>query len=146
MRRKLSAQAPVRFLPLCLLTPLACQGHYVLGEMPPVHAGSGGGDTTSNGGSNTTSNGGSSTTSNGGDTTGNGDLPQFACTKVASQQFDSATMQPYYVSPEVQTKVANLVNGMSATEKATQMIGIAAGQMDYQDVQRSPDVLIAGGA
>jgi len=94
---------------------------------------------------NGTSNSAGSGNTNPGNEAGAGNgLPQFDCKAVASQQFDSATMQPYYVSPEVKVKVANLLQSMSAAEKAGQMLGIPAGTMNYQDIERSLDVIVGG--
>jgi hypothetical protein len=75
--------------------------------------------------------------------TGNA-LPQFACTAVASQQFDVAYMQAYSESPEVTQAAAMTMSWMGPAEKASQMIGIPVGNMDYQDIERSPDVVAPG--
>jgi beta-glucosidase len=71
-------------------------------------------------------------------------LPQFACTSVASQQFDAEHMQPYSETPEVSKSAERAVSQMGAAERASQMIGIPAGNMDYQDIERSPDVVAPG--
>jgi len=69
-------------------------------------------------------------------------LPQFACNAVASQQFDAAYMRAYSVSPEVTKAAATTVSQMGPAERASQMIGIPVGNMDYQDIERSPDVVV----
>ncbi len=49
------------------------------------------------------------------------------------------------MSPDVTANVTKIVNSMSQSEKATQMIGIDLGaQPDYQDIERSPDVTVGG--
>ena len=82
---------------------------------------------------------------------GNGGAPnpsespaQFACTAVSSQQFDAAHMQPYVVSPEIESAVDATLDAMSASERALQMGGIPVGTMNYFDLNRSPDVEVAG--
>ena len=65
---------------------------------------------------------------------------QFACSAVASQQFDPAHMQPYRPSPDVAAQVSAALNVMSAAEKASQMSGIPVGAMDFTDINRAPDV------
>lgn len=71
-------------------------------------------------------------------------LPQFGCHAVASQQFDLAHMQPYSVSPEVSRAVDAALSTMSAAEKATQMLGVPVAAKDFTDINRSPDVTVAG--
>src|SRR4051812_27295716 len=75
-----------------------------------------------------------------------GNLPQFACTTVASQQFDSKYMEAYSVSPDVVKAVNDTIASMDGPQKASQMLGIdVAAQPDYQDIERSPDIKLGGG-
>jgi len=69
--------------------------------------------------------------------------PQFACDTVASQQFDKTYMQAYSVPDDVVADVASTLQLMSPADKAVQMIGIPPSG-DYQDIERSPDVTVAG--
>jgi beta-glucosidase len=70
--------------------------------------------------------------------------PQFSCSAVASQQFDSAHMQAYQVSQELTASVSAALSRMSPADKAAQMIGIPVGNYDYFDIYRSPDVQVDG--
>ena len=70
--------------------------------------------------------------------------PQFSCSSVASQQFDSAHMQAYHVSPEVTASVSAALSRMSPADKATQMIGVPIGTLNYWDIMRSPDARVDG--
>lgn len=70
-------------------------------------------------------------------------LPSFDCNN-ANPQFDSKYMEPYSVSQEVIDQVKETLAQMGPTEKATQMIGIPVGNMDYEDIERSPDVEVPG--
>jgi beta-glucosidase len=64
---------------------------------------------------------------------------------VASQQFDPAHMQPYSVSSDVTNTVNQVVNTMQLADQAVQMLGIPPGDgTNYQDIERSPDVTVAG--
>jgi len=71
-------------------------------------------------------------------------LPQFDCNEVASQQFDTAHMQPYRVSPSVTAAVSAALSQMSPADEAGQMLGLPVGTMNYWDINRSPDVQVAG--
>lgn len=75
-------------------------------------------------------------------TTPNG--PQFDCTTVGSQQFDPASMQAYSVSPDVTREVTSVLQLMGPAQKASQMIGVDGSKKDWQDIERSPDVEVAG--
>ena len=68
----------------------------------------------------------------------------LACSAVSSQQFDLAHMQPYFVSAEVESTVLGMLDAMSPADRALQMGGIPVGTMDYTDLNRSPDVEVAG--
>jgi beta-glucosidase len=72
------------------------------------------------------------------------DLPKFDCTQAASLQFDEANMKGYCVPPEVTAAVDQVLGSMSAAHKATQMIGVPVGGMNYRDIERSPDVIVPG--
>lgn len=97
--------------------------------------GSGNTGNTGSGGSGNSSSGGSGNVAN---------LPQYACTSVASQQFDPKYMEAYSVSADVTNKVNTYLTSMSAADKATQMIGIPVGARNFQDIERSPDVVVGG--
>jgi len=154
-------------LPICLLTTLSCKGTYVLGEVlgqggaggsngnPMGMAGasasgpSGNGGHSQSSGGQSASNGGEAASNGGSDTTGmiagaGGLAPQFDCQRVASQQFDPNYMQAYSEPPAVTAAVNTLMSAMGPAQKATQMLGVPAGNMDYLDIQRSPDVQVAG--
>jgi beta-glucosidase len=98
--------------------------------------GSGG---TSNPGSGGTSNPGSGGTSGTGNT-----LPQFDCSMVASQQFDPNYMKAYSVTPDVTKSVNDTIAAMSLSDQASQMLGVPVGNMNYLDIERSPDVTVGG--
>jgi len=66
--------------------------------------------------------------------------PQFDCNQVASPQFDAEHMAAYSVSADVSSKVDAALTAMSASEKASQMLGLPIGDMNFQDISRSPDV------
>jgi beta-glucosidase len=70
---------------------------------------------------------------------------QFSCTVVASQQFDKDYMQAYVETPDVTDNVTRTLSSMGPVEKASQMIGVPVGNMDYFDIERSPDVPVPGG-
>ena len=70
--------------------------------------------------------------------------PQFDCTNAASQQFDPSYMQAYSVSADVTNQVQQTLALMDGPSKASQMIGVDYGPMDYQDIERSPDVSVPG--
>ncbi len=98
--------------------------------------------TTSGAGSGNTGNAaGSGNTSSAGSPNG---LPQYACTTVASQQFDNAFMEAYVEPASVTADVNATLSQMGPTEKASQMIGVPVGDRDYQDIERSPDVPVPG--
>jgi beta-glucosidase len=103
------------------------------------------GKPNSSGGTGNTGN-----TGGAGNTTGTsgsgGSLPQFDCSAVASQQFDTAHMQPFSVSPDVTAAVSSTLSLMAAADKANQMMGVDPGPQDYQDIERSPDVQLSGGS
>lgn len=95
-----------------------------------------------NPGNSTGSSGSGSTGSAGnGATTG----PQFDCTNAASQQFDPNYMRAYSISADVQQQVDSTFQLMDGPARASQMIGVDYGPMDYQDIERSPDVTLGGG-
>jgi beta-glucosidase len=72
-------------------------------------------------------------------------LPQFACGSVASQQFDSKSMQAYCVPDDVKKEVDSLLSVMGPAQKAGQMLGVPVGNMNWRDIERSPDVVVSGG-
>jgi beta-glucosidase len=99
------------------------------------------------GGGNTDAGGSSAT---GGTGTGNESaggmapvLPNFDCNN-ANPQFDSAHMQPFVVSKQLMDEVNSTLQQMGPADKASQMIGVPVGQMDYEDIERSPDTTVAG--
>lgn len=139
-------------LPLCLLTTLACEGRYVLGNVLG-HAGSANanGDSAGNvgsvggsGGSDQASVGGNDRQTPGGAAGTSPSGAQFACVAVASQQFDSAHMQAYSVTAEVTAAVDATLAQMTPAARASQMLGLAVGNRDYFDIERSPDVEVPG--
>ncbi|HYP76433.1 MAG TPA: glycoside hydrolase family 3 N-terminal domain-containing protein [Polyangiaceae bacterium] len=71
-------------------------------------------------------------------------LPTFACSAVASQQFDAAHMRAYSVSAEIRASANAVLSAMGPSERASQMTGIPIGAMDYTDVDRSLDVEVPG--
>jgi beta-glucosidase len=77
-------------------------------------------------------------------TTSNPNLPQFACSAVYSQQFESTSMQPYEVSPQVAATVEATLQAMTPAQKATQLMGVPSANRNYRDIQRSSDVEVAG--
>lgn len=70
--------------------------------------------------------------------------PVFACDAVRSQQFDEANMEPYSIPADVAKKVDDTLKLMTPASKATQMMGIPVGNKNYRDIERSPDVDVAG--
>ncbi|HYQ04123.1 MAG TPA: glycoside hydrolase family 3 C-terminal domain-containing protein [Polyangiaceae bacterium] len=153
MRRQL-------LLPLCLLTTFGCEGRYVLGNVLG-HAGASNSDSSAGSGNATSSHAGNDAGTNNPGTGGSGMVvdgsgtattgtggsgagPQFACGTVGSQQFDLNYMQAYSVSAEVTAQVTTTLNAMSPADKASQMLGLAVGQMDYFDIERSPDIDVPG--
>jgi len=74
------------------------------------------------------------------------DLPflPFTCEAAATQQYDPSNMKTYSVSEEVTAKVENAMRVMGPAEKAQQMMGIDGSQRNYRDIERSPDVAVAG--
>jgi beta-glucosidase len=94
--------------------------------------------------------GGSSSDGSGVETSGSGGaaapsaLPQFDCSAVASQQFDAAHMQPYSASQDLRQTVSAALAAMSPAERASQMLGVPVACMDYRNINRSPDVTVAG--
>lgn len=67
----------------------------------------------------------------------------FTCEAANTQQFDSKTMQPYYISAEVSKKVDDTIAAMNHSHKITQMLGVTT-IGDYTDIQRSMDVDVPG--
>jgi beta-glucosidase len=88
---------------------------------------------------NTTGNDGGMSNATGG--TGNvPNLPQYSCSAVASQQFDKDFMYAH-VEPAADAQwVEDTLNAMDPAGRASQMIGIPVGMMDYFDIERSPNV------
>ena len=83
--------------------------------------------------------------SNGGASGSPSNLPQFACTTVASQQFDPLHMQAYSEPDGLSAELDGIVNSMTPADKASQMIGVPLGNPpDYLDIERSPDVTVNG--
>lgn len=70
--------------------------------------------------------------------------PQFDCSAVASQQFDPASMKAYSVSAEIQQTVESTLQLMTPAQRASQLQGIDGSQRNYRDIERSPDVDVAG--
>lgn len=71
-----------------------------------------------------------------------GTAVQTSCTDVEDQWFDDKTMpgNAYVQDPMVD----QLLGAMSQEQKILQMSGIPVGSKDYQDIERSPDVDVAG--
>lgn len=67
----------------------------------------------------------------------------FTCEAANTQQFDSNTMQPYYITPEVSKKVDDTIAAMNHSQKITQMLGVTTIGF-YGDIQRSMDVDVPG--
>lgn len=67
----------------------------------------------------------------------------FTCESANVQQFDSATMKPYYVPPAVVKQVNDTLAAMTPAQKATQMLGVTT-IGNYGDIQRSMDVEVSG--
>lgn len=67
----------------------------------------------------------------------------FTCEAANTQQFDSKTMQPYYISAEVSKKVDDTIAAMNHSHKITQMLGVTT-IGNYGDIQRSMDVDVPG--
>ncbi|MEI9952237.1 MAG: hypothetical protein WDO74_25430 [Pseudomonadota bacterium] len=91
---------------------------------------------------NTPGNDGGTGNSGGSGNTGN--LTQFACTTVASQQFDKDYMAAYSEPAGTAQLVEETLNTMDNAGKASQMIGIPVGGMDWFDIERSPDFEVKG--
>lgn len=70
--------------------------------------------------------------------------PQFDCSAVGSQQFDPASMEAYHVSQEVREAVESTLQLMTPAQRASQLQGIDGSQRNYRDIERSPDVDVAG--
>jgi beta-glucosidase len=143
-----------RFLPAFLLALLGCKGRYVLGDVDSSRGGSHangssqggatGGGVSPQGAAGGDSNSNSSSNDSPSASGKGGAGPRFACDAVASQQFDPAHMQAYSVSADVESAVSMTLAQMDSAAKAAQMAGVPVGFMDYQDIQRSPDVDVAG--
>ncbi|HYQ02517.1 MAG TPA: glycoside hydrolase family 3 N-terminal domain-containing protein [Polyangiaceae bacterium] len=74
-----------------------------------------------------------------------GNLQQYACTTVASQQFDSAHMAPYSDPAGTDEFVNQTLDALGQDGRATQMIGVDVGASpDYFDIERSPDYTASG--
>ncbi len=70
--------------------------------------------------------------------------PQFDCSAVGSQQFDPASMKAYHVPDEVRAQVESTLQLMTPAQRASQLQGIDGSQRNYRDIERSPDVDVAG--
>lgn len=70
--------------------------------------------------------------------------PVFACDTVRSQYFDKVNMRPYSIPADVAKKVEDTLKVMTPESKRTQMMGIPVGNRNYRDIERSPDVDVAG--
>jgi beta-glucosidase len=78
-------------------------------------------------------------------TSGTGSVgPQLDCNPAASQQFDPNYMRAYSVSEDVTRSVNGVLNSMDLAGKANQMMGVDGTAKDWQDIERSPDVQVAG--
>lgn len=102
-----------------------------------------GGPVMSSGG--TTSTGGTGGT--GGMTSGSGGMgatPPMGCTDVESQQFDSVAMKHYVQDPKVMKDVNDTLALMNTSGWISQMLGVDIPPIDYLDIERSPDVEVAG--
>ena len=152
------SRSSVRFAiaSVCALSATVSCGGRSIQRGTPADAGNHDGSSVSfagNGGSESVvsvgagaSAGGSGNRSGVGDSGGMG-ATRFSCSAVASQQFDAAHMQAYHAAPEVTASVAAALSHMTLAEKASQMLGIPAGDyydsFDYTDIFRSPDVQVA---
>src|SRR6478609_1157777 len=137
MTEAVCAARPAFASVFALLMLAACSGRTLHNDRLPNAAG-GNQSTTTTGGDN------SALGSGAGGSAPHESVPQFACSEVASQQFDLAHMQPYFVSAEAESATRNTLAAMSPAERATQMGGIPVGSMDFFDIDRSPDVDVAG--
>jgi beta-glucosidase len=75
---------------------------------------------------------------------GSGSGFQFDCSTVATQQFDTNSMQAYSVSDDILQQVNSVFGAMDAAARATQMIGVDGTKKDWQDIERSPDIDVPG--
>jgi beta-glucosidase len=91
--------------------------------------------------SGVSTNSGGGSPGSGGGTSGSG--TQLDCNPAATQQFDAEHMQAYSVPQDVTDQVDAVLRAMDTVAKATQMMGIPY-KKDYQDIERSPDVDVAG--
>jgi len=130
-------------IPSFLLLAVAASCGHTSATVDAYNAAKKGGISSGNTG-NTAGGSGDSGGSNGG--TGNvSNLPQFACTTVASQQFDKAYMAPYSDPPGTDEFVNQTLDALGQDGRATQMIGVDVGASpDYFDIERSPDVVAPG--
>jgi beta-glucosidase len=71
-------------------------------------------------------------------------LSQFSCEDVASQQFDSATMQAYALPADAADAADAALELMSEADLASQMVGVDGAAKDFQDLYRTPDVDVPG--
>lgn len=74
----------------------------------------------------------------------NPNAPQFDCSEVRTQQFESTTMQAYSVSSDVSDMAEATLQSMGPSQMATQLMGVDGSSRDYRDIMRSPDVDVAG--
>jgi len=128
-----------------LAVAAACGGRSIHKENPSSNTGNAG---TSHAGSGDTRNfgsggsGGTGNASGGSEASGQG--PRFSCSAVQSQQFDSDFMHSYVASREVTDAVQATLAAMGPADKASQMLGLPVGSMDFFDTARSPDVNVPG--
>ncbi len=128
---------------LALLLAVSCGGRSAQSGEPSHH---GGHDNAGTGGAGDPSGGssGGAGSGGGGAPTSGEVLPQFACSAVASQQFDVAYMQAYSVSPDVTAAVNAALSLMGPAEQASQMTGVPVGAKNFWDINRAPDVQVSG--
>jgi beta-glucosidase len=65
-----------------------------------------------------------------------------SCTDTEDQLFDKKTMPGDNFTPD--PMVNTIFSAMDQNQKILQMSGIPVGNKDYQDIERSPDVMVAG--
>lgn len=82
-------------------------------------------------------------TSSQGASGGTGGLGADVCGPASTQAFDAEHMQPYRVTPEVSQAVSLTLAKMTAAQKGTQLLGLPVGNMNFFDIERSPDVEVA---
>lgn len=102
----------------------------------------GGGSPSATGGMPTSPTAGTTGVGTGGEISAGGTPPQLTCEDAPSQQYDPKTMPGYTQPPD--PMVETLFNEMSQQQRIAQMQGIPVGNKDFNDIERSPDVMVGG--